>query len=317
MSQRSAWILSNGIVGMDNQSLGLAEALDLHCVIKHIVPAAPWKYLPPALWFAPLRFLGAGSDTLAPPWPDVIIGTGRLNVAVSIALKRASGGRSVNIRVQHPRVNFGPFDFIVAPLHDHCRGDHVIETLGAVNRVTQAKLVSAAQQFEARFAALPRPLIGVLLGGTNARYTLDVAFAQRLADKLIHALATHGGSVLITPSRRTDPALIAVLRERLAAHSTIIWDGSGDNPYFAYLALADYLIVTADSVNMASEASFTGKPVYVEGLTGGTGKFEDFHRSLQQRGCTRPFTGELAQWQYTPLDETHRAASQIRHSLGW
>ena len=317
MAQRIAWILSNGLVGMDNQSLGLAEALDLHCIIKQVVPAAPWKYLPPSLWCAPLRFLGVGSDAFTPPWPEVVIGTGRLNVAVAIAIKQASGNKSLNIRIQHPRVNLRQFDFIVAPAHDHCHADNVIATLGAVNRVTQASLTQAVGHFETQFAALPRPLIGVLLGGSNARYVLDAAFAQRLADKLIIALATSGGSVLITPSRRTDPVVIAVLRERLAAYPATIWDGSGDNPYFAYLALADYLVVTADSVNMASEACFTGKPVYVEGLTDGKGKFEDFHRNLQQRGCTRPFTGELAYWQYTPLDETHRAASLIKQSLGW
>lgn len=317
MSRRVAWILSNDLVGMDSQSLGLAEALDLDCVIKRIVPTAPWKYLPPGLWFSPLKFLGQGSDALQPPWPDVVIGTGRLNVAVSVAIKRASGGRTLNIRVQNPQIDLRQFDLIVAPQHDHCRGDNVLETLGAVNRVTQARLDSAAQQFSPAYSALPRPLIGVLLGGSNKRYVIDAAFAHDLADKLILALQQHGGSVLITPSRRTDPAAVAVLQSRLASCSAMIWNGTGDNPYFAYLALADYLVVTADSVNMASEASFTGKPVFVAGLTGGKGKFEDFHRSLQARGCTRPFTGELADWQYEPLAETQRVANEIRQRLGW
>lgn len=317
MSRRVAWVLSNGIVGMDNQSFGLAEALDLDCIKKRIVPAAPWKYLPPGLWLSPLKFLGEGSDALQPPWPDVVIGTGRLNVAVAVAIKRASGGRTLNIRIQNPQVDLRQFDLIVAPQHDHCRGGNVLETLGAVNRVTQARLDCAAQQFAPQFADLPRPLIGVLLGGTNKRYVIDAAFAEALADKLILALEQQGGSVLITPSRRTDAAAVAVLRERLAQHSTVIWDGKGENPYFAYLALADYLVVTADSVNMASEASFTGKPVFVAGLTGGKGKFEDFHRSLQARGCTRPFTGELTHWHYEPLDETRRVANEIKHRLGW
>lgn len=315
MPLRSAWILSNGVIGMDNQSLGLAEALNLDYTVKHVEAVAPWKYLPPGLWIKPLRFLGAGIDTLAPPWPDAIIGTGRLNVAVSIALKRASMGRTLNIRIQNPRVALRHFDFIVAPQHDRCRGENVIETLGAVNRITHARLQQGAQQFEAMFALLPRPLIGALLGGTNQRYTIDEAYAHRLADKLISALIRHGGSVLITPSRRTAPAVTEILRERLQPYSSVIWDGRGDNPYFAYLALADYLIVTADSVNMASEACFTGKPVYVEGLTGGKGKFEGFHRQLQLRGCTRPFTGELQQWEYAPLDETRQAAVSIRQRL--
>lgn len=317
MTRRVAWILSNDLVGMDNQSLGLAEALGLECVIKRIVPAAPWKYLPPGLWLSPLKFLGEGSDALQPPWPDVVIGTGRLNVAVSVAIKHASGGRTLNLRIQNPQIDLRQFDLIVAPQHDHCRGENVLETLGAVNRVTQARLDSAAQQFSPAYSALPRPLIGVLLGGTNKRYVIDAAFAHDLADKLMLALQQHGGSVLVTPSRRTDAAAVAVLQSRLASCSAVIWNGVGENPYFAYLALADYLVVTADSVNMASEASFTGKPVFVAGLTGGKGKFEDFHRSLQARGCSRPFTGELTDWQYEPLAETQRVADKIRQRLGW
>jgi hypothetical protein len=259
--------------------------------------------------------LGEGSDAFVPPWPDVVIGTGRLNTAVAVAIKRASRGRTVNIRVQHPQMSLSEFDIIAAPQHDALQGANVFSTLGAVNRVTRARLDDASQKFAAEYADLPRPLIGVLLGGSNRKFTLDADFAEHLADQLEQAQQQHGGTVLITPSRRTDAVVIDVLRRRLP--NAKIWDGVSENPYFAYLALADYLVVTADSVNMASEASFTGKPVYVAGLTGGNNKFEDFHRNLQARGCTRPFTGELAHWQYQPLDETRRVADEIKHRLGW
>ena len=59
-----------------------------------------------------------------------------------------------------------------------------------------------------------------------------------------------------------------------------------------------------------------GKPVFIEGLTGANNKFEQFHRDLQVRGYTRPFTGELADWHYPPLDETSRVASLIKQSMG-
>ena len=314
-SRHTCWVLSNGIIGMDNQSLGLAHALDLDVVKKTMLASVPWKYFPPQLWLAPLRFLGAGSDAFVPPWPDVVIGTGRLNIALSIAIKRASSGRCFNIRIQNPHVAQRHFDVIVAPLHDQCKGANVIETLGAVNSVTTARLNAAATQFSARLAQLPRPLIGVLIGGTNRSYTLDAAFAAKLADKLIAAARSSGGSVVLTPSRRTAPEALAVLKQRLAAVPSMVWDGNGDNPYMAYLALADYLVVTADSVNMASEACFTGKPVFVEGLTGGSSKFEQFHRTLQQRGYTRSFTGELADWSYPPLDETARVAHLIKQRM--
>ncbi len=96
-----------------------------------------------------------------------------------------------------------------------------------------------------------------------------------------------------------------------------LWDGQSENPYFGWLGLADYIVVTADSVNMTSEAAFTGKPVLVAGLSGANHKFEQFHRGLQERGCTRPFLGELQDWQYKPLDETRRAAEIIKQQIGW
>jgi len=44
-----------------------------------------------------------------------------------------------------------------------------------------------------------------------------------------------------------------------------------DNPFFAFLGLADRVIVTADSVSMMTEACVTGRPVYLydtgEGMT--------------------------------------------------
>ena len=43
-----------------------------------------------------------------------------------------------------------------------------------------------------------------------------------------------------------------------------IWNGPGDgeNPYQGYLAAADRIVVTPDSVNMLSEACAAGKPVF-------------------------------------------------------
>ena len=91
-----------------------------------------------------------------------------------------------------------------------------------------------------------------------------------------------------------------------------IWDGSGDNPYMGYLALADVLVVTADSVNMVSEAAATGKPVFVVDLKGGSRKFRLFHEDMRGKGITRPFEGRLETWIYPPLQETARAAEEIR-----
>ena len=72
-----------------------------------------------------------------------------------------------------------------------------------------------------------------------------------------------GCGLLVTASRRTGAANLAILREELSLPGIYFWDGSGENPYHAFLAAADAFLVSVDSVNMVFEACFTGKPVYV------------------------------------------------------
>jgi len=81
------------------------------------------------------------------------------------------------------------------------------------------------------------------------------------------------------------------------------------------LGLADALVVTGDSVTMISEAAATGKPVHVVELPGGTAKFSRFHAGMGAAGITRPFDGRLESWDYPPLEETARAAAEIRRRL--
>jgi hypothetical protein len=218
------------------------------------------------------------------------------------------------VQVQDPHFARRRVDLMVVPAHDRAAGRNVFATQGAVHRVTPAKLAQARAQFAARFAALPRPLVAVLLGGGNAAYRLTPARMVALARQLA-ALAAQGNGLAITPSRRTDPALVAALREALPPEKCFLWDGSGDNPYFALLALSDAILVTADSVSMVSEAASTGKPVHIVALEGGSAKFERFHATMHARGATRPFDGSIEGWDYAPLDDTARAAAEIKRRL--
>jgi mitochondrial fission protein ELM1 len=116
----------------------------------------------------------------------------------------------------------------------------------------------------------------------------------------------------VTGSRRTGASGLALLRHRLKGLSAAIWDGCGDNPYFAYLALADALLVTADSVSMISEAAATGKPVHTLDLDGGNAKLARFHEAMQKAGVTRPFSGRIQTWSYPVPDDTERAGAALR-----
>lgn len=308
------WAVHDGKLGMASQVMGLAEAVGGRVVEKRLLIRAPWRHLMPQLWLQPLAALDPAGDSLTPPWPDVFIGCGRNTIAPALAVKRASRGRTLWVQIQDPRYARAKADLLVVPCHDPAAGENVFSTLGAVHRVTAARLAAGAQALAPRVAALPRPLVAVLIGGNNRVYRLSETRLAGLADQLA-ALAQRGCGLMVTPSRRTAQRDVVLLRQKLGDLPALLWDGRGDNPYFGMLGLADAILVTADSVSMASEAAATGKPVHIVPLDGGSEKFARFHAAMEKAGITRPFRGTIEQWSYTPPDDTAHAAAAIRERL--
>ncbi|MEA1676969.1 mitochondrial fission ELM1 family protein [Nitrospirillum sp. BR 11163] len=305
---------------MENQCLGLAEAVGATPVVKRIRLQTPWRQLSPYLPLSLNHGLTPDSDTLAPPWPDLLITSGRQAVGAALAIRRQSasrrnGGHTFCVHIQNPGVPFDWLDLVVMPAHDRKIGPNVMESLGALHRVTAARLAAEAARFAPALDHLPHPRVAVLVGGSNGVYQLTPAVTEQLAERLA-ALARQGMGLMVTPSRRTGPENEAVLRQRLAGpdlpkNSAVVWDGAGANPYFGYLGLADAVLCTGDSVSMVSEAASTGKPVYVIGLEGKSAKFDRFHQLMVDRGVARPFTGAVENWTPTPLDDTPRVAAEV------
>jgi hypothetical protein len=315
MQPLTCWVVSDGKAGMENQCIGLAESLGLTPIVKRVHLRTPWRQLTP-YWRIGNRFAASPQgDPVEPPWPDLLIGTGRQSIAVSLAVRQQSGGRTFTVQIQDPVMNPQNFDLIVVPRHDKLRGDNVMVTRGALHRVTPAILADAAERFGPRLAHLPHPRIAVLIGGDNGVYRLTPTIMGDVAERLANLTRSHGAGLMVTPSRRTGADNEAILRARLSSLPAEVWDGTGENPYFAYLGLADAVVVTCDSVSMTSEACSTGKPVYVIELEGGSPKFRAFHDGLYQDGITRPFDGSLEQWSYAPLNETEVVADEVRRRL--
>ncbi|MBM3573552.1 MAG: hypothetical protein FJX52_14530, partial [Alphaproteobacteria bacterium] len=168
----SCWVVTDGKAGMEVQCLGLAEALGFAPIVKRVMTKGPWRWLPPQLWFNALAAQKPRADILAPPWPDVMISTGRQTVALSVAVRRASENRTFTIQIQDPKIAASRFDMVVVPAHDRLRGDNVLVTTGSIHRVTRARLDAEAAKFHDRLVRLPRPLVAVLIGGSNSHYTL-------------------------------------------------------------------------------------------------------------------------------------------------
>jgi mitochondrial fission protein ELM1 len=306
----TSWILSEGFAGLQAQALGLAEAAGLHPELRVLAPRAPWKWLAASMWPAPLA---AVADAVRPPLPELVIGCGGMAAAVGSALRR--GGGSV-VQVQHPRMDPRRFNLVVVNRHDELTGPNVVVTRTALHRVTPPRLAEAAQQWRPRFEHLKRPLVAVLVGGSNGRFRLDGAVGGELAGQLAALMRRDEVAVAVTPSRRTDPAATQALREALEPLGGYVWDGTGDNPYFGMLALADAIVVTVDSVSMISEAVATAAPVMLATLPGRSRRNGLFARALLAEGRVREFAGRFELWPVTPLNDTAEAAAEMCRRLG-
>ena len=76
-----------------------------------------------------------------------------------------------------------------------------------------------------------------------------------------------------------------------------------ENPYPGILGHAVAIIVTSDSVNMASEAAVTGKPVLIAQWQAETGRIGAFHEAMMKAGHTAPLGNNIPKNSFIPLFE--------------
>lgn len=309
----TAWVLTDGKAGDEGQCLGVAEALGITPEIRRVKPRAPFAWLMPWGPADPREAPGRPGSPLAPPFPDLLIASGRRAVPSVRAVKRASGGRTFTVILKDPRTGAAAADLIWVPEHDRLRGPNVVVTLTSPHRVSPERLAAVRAEPDPRLAALPKPRVAVLAGGDSRHHRFAKADVARLTAGLTE-LAGTGASLMITTSRRTPQTLREALR-RLGTERGFFWDGAGDNPYIPMLALADAVVATADSANMVGEAAATGAPILLFEPSGGHPKLAAFIEGLKRHGAVKPFSGRLEAWPYEPLDSTPVIAAAIAAGL--
>jgi mitochondrial fission protein ELM1 len=311
----TCWVVTSGKAGMENQSLGLAETLGCTITVKRIALRAPWKYLTPYLRWGLSHCLSSKSDKLTPPWPQLVIATGRQSILPALYVKQASKGMTALVYIQNPGPAISYFNAVVVPEHDRLTGPNVVLTRGALHRVTPARLAAEKEKFP-QLAALPSPRIAVLLGGANRAFRFDADVADTIIPQLQQLRQKYNASLLISPSRRTDPAVTEKFQQELNYDNVYLWDGQSENPYFAFLGLADAILVTSDSISMISEACSTGKPVYMLPLPGNDHKFARFHEMMVKDNYVKWFQGDIDFSEAKPLDEMISVARKVQSLLG-
>jgi mitochondrial fission protein ELM1 len=201
--------------------------------------------------------------TLMPPWPDLVIATGKRTAPVALWIKQQSKGKTVVVQLGRPRMVFRHFDLIVTtPQYGLPAAENVVR-INLPFAAPKAQEKAALDHWRQQWKALPRPLIAAAIGAAKFPLKLGAAEVDAYGSALGALARREGGSILLFGSPRSAAGAVERVRAQTGA-STWIGDGSGTgNPYQAALSLADMFAVTGDSVSMASEMVATGKPTHV------------------------------------------------------
>ena len=306
------WIITEGMKGTENQCLALAEAAGLKPEIKVVRLKQPWKTITPWIPFFNANGFAPGSSEFTAPWPDLIIASGRKAIAPALWIKKQSAGRTKLVIVQSPVIKNKNFDLVIAPRHDRYTGKNVLPITGALSLITPEKIASAKIIWASTLEQLPSPRIAVLIGGNSRTHKLSKTIVNRLIAQLKQLQAQNYG-LMVTASRRTPEKFMTQMRNELSGTGIHFWDGTGDNPYTGYLAWADAILVTEDSVSMASEALSTGKSLYIIPMDGGSPRFKRFHDDLFRQKYARWFDGKIEEWNYSSPNDMDKAAKILTY----
>jgi len=266
----TVWVLIDDRPGNSTQSIGLARALGWPYEVKelHFTPLARTLKKLFGPFAASCRVVDtARSAEIAPPWPDVVIAAGWRPGQVARWIRKQSRGRTRTIQLGRKGGHVGGlFDIVIScgyfRLPPHPRR---IEVAAPLTQVSPTRLAEAADRWRALVEQAQPPYVMALVGGATKRHRWNREVARRLGEDLCTFAQTVGGSVFAVTSRRTGADAAQALQEGLGPSVSVHrWQPEQkDNPYLAYLALADVLVVTGESESMLAEAVAVGKPVYI------------------------------------------------------
>ncbi len=308
-------ILTDGKIGDLAQCRGIASRLSsADTIVEHVVSPDWFHALP--LPFMPVQKSdrqGAPDSPLNPPYPDMVLASGRRTVPYLRALRRIRGNNATPMIVflKDPRGGRSAADFVWAPVHDELAGDDFITTHTSPHGFSDTTLDAAGIAGAKRFAKLPRPLVGVVLGGNSNAVKWDKQSSSAFATILRNISPDRG--IVVTPSRRTPKILSETVAQALQDRPSWVWDGAGDNPYTEILASSDYLVVTGDSHNMVSECLAAGKAVHVFRPPRLQKKLQSFLDAMQAQGAIRDAAHGIGDFPPVKVDATEEIVEAILH----
>jgi mitochondrial fission protein ELM1 len=322
-NRKEVWVLADHRTGNVNQAIALAEELNFGYQLKQLnyncLGILP-NYL---LSLRPINIRG----NLLESWeseglPDLIISSGRRTAAIASYLKRRSNNKTKIVQIMHPNLPLQQFDLIILPQHDKKTNNesNVLRIIGAINNV-QAKVLAGGVELHKNYPELGE-FIAVIIGGNSKNYSFTDENAHELTEILSNLVKDQLYSLFVSFSRRTPDRAKGIIKDNMPP-STIIYDPIIDetkpNPYFGMLAKSNYIISTADSISMCSEAASTGKPLYIFCPNNfKSHKHLSFIQQLIDLGLAKSlnkYVTNLEKYHYAPLSEVTRISEIVKSRL--
>ena len=279
----SVWLVLGDKKGDNGQVYTIANALGWQYELKHIQVLEPYVFGKPKVGPTLYHIDREKSDVLEQPWPDLILTVGRRPANVALWIRQQSGQQTKIVLIGKPSGLMDQFDLIVASSENQFPPlPNVFPVVLPLMRVDEVAVASAAAAWRERFAALPRPLIGIMVGGPTGPFIFDQTVTARLL-KVANRIAKSGGTSYITTSRRTPATFVAEMRKQLPPQAQLFeWKTMAEeNPYLGLLGLAEGFVVTGDSISMMVEVARLRKPLAILSLpTSFLGTVDQFRRSL-------------------------------------
>ena len=299
------WVLSDDKPGHTTQSIALAEALGWPYEVKELHFTGLSQLSNHLLGATQIGLNRTRSAPLAPPWPDLVIATGRRTAPVARWIRRQSIGRSRLVQLGRKGGEVAEwFDLVVTPAYYRLSSHpHRIETVAPLNSVSPEQLEKANESCGNVFRDAPHPRVVLLVGGANGGHQLGKVTARRVGKEMRAFARASGGSVVAVTSGGTTTEAIKALRRGLGESSRVYGRRPGEQEtlYLACLGQADAIVVAGESESLLAEAAASGKPVYLNPLPkrqpGLKQQLQDWVEArskacpLNKRGTVRPQQG--------------------------
>jgi hypothetical protein len=230
------WAVSDNKPGHQNQVEGLINAVSNYRKVE--VKRISATTTPKSIW---MLLRGQCKGYSGSP-PHLVIGAGHQTHFNVLALRRCFGGKAVIM--MSPSLPLFLFDMCFIPRHDFpVNRDNVVETLGAINRVTHSKIRYPASGL-------------ILIGGPSRHFEWD----SESVVKQIQLLLKSSSQVewVIAGSRRTPFSCYKAIKSQLPAVKLILPEDVSPEWLPTKIQETEQIWVTEDSISMIYEALTSG-----------------------------------------------------------